>query len=533
MKNASIMHALVSALSLSVAAGCNPWDNLPRGDQYQLDEELWSDDVVAAQDGLYVRLPHAGLLLRLTGEEVDDEFEAIDLRGAEPISMALGPDERTVVVFAEWRECTSDEEDIETFEDCPEDEMVTHTELVLVRDGERVRDPVSVPSHFNQLAFSPWDADTGINPVAVAYLDYEEAIEVDGVLNLTEVLFVDLQTGDTQSISVGFAADNVLFSSDGSLAVVLSRNQVVAVDLTSAAYGEDVVYPLALDADVDVDPLGAAITPDDRYLLMSVEGSGDLYAMDLESESINMLDLTAAPSAMAVDDASNRTALVYGNLPQVDILEHDYFLTESLELDEACTAIAESEAGFVMLYNNVATTHDVYLLELETAALTEYRLPNPVYGMQISESGAYAVAMMRQEWDSSSTGIDAYYDENWGMSVLDLSGNDHIDLVLESEPVGMALATGSSGAPYAILLLEGRETVSVVDLWSAGVQEEELVAPPTGIGAMPGGGFYITHDSPLGLVSFFDPDGGEPTTANGFAATGLFTDDSIPASEED
>ena len=73
----------------------------------------------------------------------------------------------------------------------------------------------------------------------------------------------------------------------------------------------------------------------------------------------------------------------------------------------------------------------------------------------------------------------------------------------------------------------------MVDLWSAGVQEEELVAPPTGIGAMPGGGFYITHDSPLGLVSFFDPDGGEPTTANGFAATGLFTDDSIPASEED
>jgi len=151
--------------------------------------------------------------------------------------------------------------------------------------------------------------------------------------------------------------------------------------------------------------------------------------------------------------------------------------------------------------------------------------------MQISESGAYAVAMMRQEWDSSSTGIDAYYDENWGMSVLDLSGNDHIDLVLESEPVGMALATGSSGAPYAILLLEGRETVSVVDLWSASVSEKELVAPPTGIGAMPSGGFYITHDSPLGLVSFFDPDGGEPTTASGFAATGLFTDDSICDSE--
>ena len=68
MKRTSIISAVMSALSLSLVAGCDPWGNLPRGDLYELDDELWSDDVVAAQDGLYVRLPHAGQLLRLTGE---------------------------------------------------------------------------------------------------------------------------------------------------------------------------------------------------------------------------------------------------------------------------------------------------------------------------------------------------------------------------------------------------------------------------------------------------------------------------------
>jgi hypothetical protein len=523
---------LPSAAALVLLA-CNPWDNLPLDGWSWLDQPLWSDDVVAAADGLYLRLPHAGQLMRI--QETGDTT-VIDLAGAEPTSMALGPDGETIVLFQELTTCETDEPRVDEMSECPGEDVVVEHQLSLVRDGALVGgDALSVPGHYNRLAFSPWSIDSGTDPVAVAYLDYEGGgIDVDGVLNLTEVLFVNLRSGETARVSVGFSANNVLFTADGTKAAVLSRSKVVVVDLTSPTYEVLVTYHLTLDADQEVDPLGAAITPDDRYLLMSVQGSGDLYAMDLDNESINIIDLDAPPSAMAVDSYADRTALVFGNQAQVDILEHDYFDVASVELDEPCNAIAETDEGYAVLYNSSASTHDVYLLELETGDLVEYRVANPVLSLQLTEDHSYAVALLRQEWDSSSTGIDAYYDEHWGLSIMDLSDDDNVDLVLESQPVGMAFAQSEAGEPYALLLLEGIDSLVQVDLWSAAVSEIELPAPPTGIGALPSGQFYITHQSALGLISFLTPGATElDKVVGGFAGEGLFEDDSIePTTDE-
>jgi len=523
---------LIPSAAALVLLACNPWDNLPLDGWSWLDEPLWSDDVVAAADGLYVRLPHAGALTRI---QPGVDPLVVDLGGAEPSSLALGPDGATIVMFQELTSCVTDEPRVDELAECPSEDLVVDHQLALVRDGALVGTAVDVQGHFNRLAFSPWSQDSGTDPVAVAYLDYEGGgIDVDGVLNLTEVLFVNLRSGDTAPVSVGFSATNVLFTADATKAAVLSRSQVVVVDLTSPTYEVLVTYHLTLDADQEVDPLGAAITPDDRYLLMSVQGSGDLYAMDLENESINIIDLDAPPAAMAVDSFADRTALVFGNQAQVDILEHEYFDVQSVELDEPCNNIAETDEGYAVLYNSGATTHDVYLLELETGDLVEYRLANPVLSLQLTDDHAYAVALMRQEWDSSATGIDAYYDENWGMSIMDLSDDDNIDLVLESQPVGLAFAQNEAGEPYALLLLEGLDALVQVDLWSAQVSEVELPAPATGIGALSDGKFYITHQAALGLISFLEPGADElEEVVGGFAAEGLFEDDSLEETTEE
>ncbi len=56
-----------------------------------------------------------------------------------------------------------------------------------------------------------------------------------------------------------------------------------------------------------------------------------------------------------------------------------------------------------------------------------------------------------------------------------------------------------------------------------------IVLDGCGIGEMPDGSFYITHDSPLGLVSFLDPtDPSAIETVSGFATLGLFDDDKLP-----
>lgn len=522
---------LLPLVALAGLAGCNPWDDLPNQGSYEI-ETTWRDDLVAATDGLYIPLPYAGELVRV---DLEGGHELVDLDGASPTALALTPDESMVMAFAEWPVCESDDPDVVLVSDCPEEELTYESELDLVQDGS-VTGVVDLPAHFNELAFSPSasDGEESTDPVAVAYLDYDGSeIDVDGVLNLTEVMFINLATGETQSVSVGFSANNVLFTEDGSRAVVLSRSQAVVVDLTGDSYEILVTYKLTLDADQEVDPVGAAITGDGQYLLISVEGSGDLYALNLEQESINIVDLEASPASMSVDTSADLTTLVYSSKAQVDVLEHDYFDLTTLELDEPCTEIVETSNQQAILYNDTSNTHDIYLLDLTDLDLVEYVVGNPVESVHLGPDEAFAAAVLRPESSSGSSDLDSYYDQMWGLSILDLASDDSVDLVLESEPVGLAFAGGGEEPAYALLLLDGLEDLLQVTLRDASVSTVELPAPPTSIGSMPSGDFYITHDSALGMVSFLDPSSGSLTQASGFAIDELLAEESLPRQDSE
>ena len=67
--------------------------------------------------------------------------------------------------------------------------------------------------------------------------------------------------------------------------------------------------PLRLDADDQVDPSGAALTPDGGTLLVTVVGSSDLYMLELGEEGAywNLASLGAEPATLAVWD--NRLCL--------------------------------------------------------------------------------------------------------------------------------------------------------------------------------------------------------------------------------
>ena len=94
--------------------------------------------------------------------------------------------------------------------------------------------------------------------------------------------------------------------------------------------------------------------------------------------------------------------------------------------------------------------------------------------------------------------------------------------------MGLALVEGDS-TTYALLLLDGLDKLLKVDLAKPSQPVEiDLPAPPTGIGALPDGRFWVTHQSGLGLVSFLDPATDEPVSAGGFALAGLMDDAALP-----
>ena len=509
--------------------GCDPFDHWPAGGE-AIDGPLWDRDVVPSADGgVYVALRRAHELVYAApgADPVRIELQ----HDAEPTRLLASPGATRLLAFSQWPICTAEtDEKIELVEDCPLDELEYGYGLELVK-GTKAYATADVPGFMNAVAFASDDK------TAVAYLDYESGDElpVDGVVDLSQVVFLDLEEGEAHSLSVGFSPNNILFSQESDKAVVLSRSKATVIGLE--AFEPLVTYDLTLDADTVVDPVGAQLTPDGRYAIISVQGSADLFTLDLDVPHVDIKELVAAPSAMWVSPskAYDYTVLGYASETRLDVYDHVYFNSHPVPLEEPVNRLVGAD-GIVVAYNDRAITHDVYRLDLSTLDATEYVAANPVSSLEILDVGgvpSFGVAILRPE-STGASGLDQYQDQNWGLAVLDLLGDDIVNLVVESEPVGMALAERDGNA-YALVLLDGIETLLMIDLAApSAARQVELDAAPLGIGEMPDGSFYITHDSPLGMITFLDPtDPSSLETASGFATLGLFDEYELSAQEQE
>lgn len=511
------MKPALSTYLLALALGGCGWNALPH-QASTTSEALWdADAVVPTVDGLYVRLPRAGALSLL---RPGGEARRIDLGEGRVTRIDAAPDLRTVVAFVERYVCTTtdrrERRRIEHPSDCRNDDLEVTTEVDLVADG-KVTAKQALSGAYNQLKFSR------DGRFAVAYLDLTEELQVDAVLNLTGVVVIDVEAGTSRVVPVGFAADRVLFVEDPETgeaveAVVVSRNAVAVVDLAAEAPEVVVTFPLTLDPDTVVDPVGIDLTPDGRYALLSARGSSDLYALDLEVQSINIVELAGPPGAMAVSAEGNRTVLVYPGAPLVELLDHQFFDTERLALDEPMDRI--EVAGQQAVLWSPSGRHDLYRLDTRSGDLVEYRLQNPATELFLAPTREFALVLTRPE-GGGGTGVDGLYDLHPGMEVVDLRTDRSEPFVLEGQGLGVAFARDDAGTTLnALVLQRGVDYLFRLDLYTREVEEIELEAPPIAIGSMPDGTFFITHDRALGLVSFLDPSSGKITTASGFAAAG-------------
>jgi hypothetical protein len=75
------------------------------------------------------------------------------------------------------------------------------------------------------------------------------------------------------------------------------------------------------------------------------------------------------------------------------------------------------------------------------------------------------------------------------------------------------------------VLLDGLDDLLKINLTTGTAESLDLVDTPMGLGAFGEDGFFITHDSALGLVSFFYPATDTFTSVGGFATGGLFDDE--------
>ena len=493
--------------------GCNPWDMPYETTVYE--EHLWDPSVAVTAEGVYVRLPTVG---RLVLVKPDGTWSDVDLDGAAPESLSVAPDGSGVFVVASWSVCDDNDPLVAYVDQCADSKLSVEREMVLVRNGERVGGGALVGVSA-ALDSASWTDDASI---AALYVNPANAssVVVDGFLNLNEVTFVEAQSATVHRVSVGFAAEAVLFTDDNARAVVLSRSQVAVVNLGGSdgdceAWSSCVTYPLTLDADQTVTPDDVVLVADGRYALVSVASSKDLYVLDLLNESIDIIELAGVPSAVVDDPDHGVTVVTYGGRAQADVIEHELFEVSSITLEEPATRAVLTPVG-VLAYNDVTTNFkDVAMIDPVTGDWLESRAENPIFALRAGSR--YAVATMLPE-----SGDGGLYDAHYGLGIFALNApssedtTDPVSLVLESSPVGFETLETDS-ADYALVLMQDVDTLLKVRLNDAVATEIALEAPPLGIFASPGDRFVVTENSPLGMISFVDPVADSQVTVTGFA----------------
>ncbi|GDX83558.1 hypothetical protein LBMAG42_53690 [Deltaproteobacteria bacterium] len=493
--------------------GCNPWDIPVNETTYE--NALWDPNVAVATDGVYVRLPEAGRLVRV---QSDGTWATVDLDGASPESISAAPDGSGVFVVATWPVCDDNDPLVVYVDQCPGSKLTYEREMVFVRDAERVGGG-ALEGVSAALDSAEWTDDSSIAALYVSPANASSVV-VDGFLNLNEVTFVEAATGQVHRVAVGFAAEAVLFTEDNTRALVLSRSQVAMVSLGSGdescdAWSACVTYKLTLDADTAVTPDDVVLVGDGAYALVSVANSKDLYVLDLENESIDILELAGSPSAVVDDPDHGVTVVAYSGHAQVDVIEHEFFEVSTIELEEPATQAVLTPVG-VLAYNDVTSSFkDVAMIDPVSGDWLESRAENPIQDMTVGSR--FAVATMLPE--TSSSGL---YDAHYGLGIFTLSApdsedvTDPVSLILESAPVGLATLE-TEAADYALLLMSDVDTLLKVRLNDASPTTLELDAPPLGIAASPDDTFVVMEDSPLGMISFVDPVEDTQATVTGFA----------------
>lgn len=507
-------HTILLAL---FAGGCG-WGNLPNQFQAEVQGPLWDPDgAVAATDGLYIRTPHNGGVVRIAA---DGEVTRVDILGGRVIRLLPAKQGEAVLATIERYRC----DDLvtkpapKTVDDCATDDLVVTTEMAFLEDGE-LGEGLPSPSAFNALIFTPdgSQAVTWVNP-ALGNLP-------QGILDLTSITLTSLADGTAQAVQVGFVPQRILFTTNtqgiADRALVLSDRELAVVDLQTSPPAVDVTFQLTLDNGQTVSASSIGVTPDGGTALVPPRNGADLYALDLFEKEVNIIELGGSTRDMVVHGPSDHTVLVMTG-QSVTVLDHERFETEKYGLDEPMTTGISLPTG-VMLWSNQGY-RDVYLVEPVSGDVTELRLETPAWSMTPSPSGRFVAATT----SASDYGEDTGYQNRGGrggLEIIDFAAGQIRPYVLEGV-ASDAVWSETADRSWLLVAQQNRPELVRYDAITGLFETIALDRPATAIRTLGDGNYAILHDDELGRVSFLAPDGSEVVVAAAFGLLGL--QDKIP-----
>ena len=344
---------------------------------------------------------------------------------------------------------------------------------------------------------------------AVAFVDPNAPVS-GGLVSLDRAVLIDLQAGTSRLLAAGTDAATATFApgETGALTtlLLLAPGEIRVFDLASESNDPTVTFPLTLGAESSAVPTQAVLTPDAAYALVTLTNSADLYVLDLQNRSINIVGLRAIPSQLWTDVEGDRTWIAYGS-DTVDRLDHARFELSPLAMPHRVSAFLPADEGLLAWRPGYADA--VSHVDPATSRVQSFDLDATTTRLVVSPDATLALAIadsaIRARVDVLSLRPD-------GEGNLD---EDGIPFALDAALLDARFTSDASGSDLWVAQV-GQRSLYVLDGTSLEVAEVTLDDAPLALLPRGDDAMVTTHEAWDGMISWIGADG-TVVTSTGFA----------------
>jgi len=389
----------------------------------------------------------------------------------------------------------------------------TGADTVSVIDAETLEvNHIEIRPNLNQMVLSDdgnW-AVTWHDP----NLDDEET---SGTTSYYEISIVNTITLEHFPMVVGFSPNEIAFTPDDTMALVVGNAYLARIDLTV----EDLAPDLIQIASDPLDPPEAEeveLTPDGTFAFVRQYGTSELVVVDLVGDIVDTVDVGANPTDLDLSPDGTQAVVVARASQELWILDaaDPFGPADVVDLpqDETLGSIQFLPDGSrAVVFTTATLTNHYAVWDVLTDEIEVHALVKPIDTIAVTPTGESLLIFHTLEDAADAEASDLYFGE-WALTVTDLDDFRSNAIGIEGEPLAYA---NSDDGTHGFFVMDKVETLMTLEYSSLLYEAVDLKSVPVHVGVLPDTSYaYVNQEHELGRLSFFDAETQSLQTITGF-----------------
>ncbi len=397
-----------------------------------------------------------------------------------------------------------------------------------------------VPREVNALALSPDGRHL------IAYIDPTKPFDDDtSVASLQTAALIRLGDSPAEDevfqLSVTRLIDEIEFTEDGEQAFIMGREGINRIQL-DAIDADTFVPPLPLDLSGSVfppDDLEVEVSPDGDFLVArsSAFAGVAIYQPPTDDDEgvLRVVELSAIPTDIDLffeDDGSPGVLATLRGSDELALLDVESVLASGEDEVNAAEIISvtDSKPGLaqltpggeqVLLYTSLVLTPNLGVLDLDERTVRAFSLRNQIRSVAVSTDSETAVVVHRKQDGQMPSDADplAFFQFNHGVTLFDIDTGYRRPVVLQGEPTDLVMTENTDDQSLVFVMQQSPDPrfrgVTRINLDSYRTDFFKLARQPEQLGVV-AGKVFVSQQSEVGRITFFDVDTGAQRTVSGY-----------------